>query len=117
MVDVWMKGDGGVLKRRDPGLVFHYPGKQYSALRIGNDKVFIFWKDENWGIDHVEMYDLSKDIGETDNIATANPEKANRMAAQLVAYMREVNAEKPILMKSGKRGAKKGGKAQADAQE
>jgi hypothetical protein len=57
----------------------------------------------------VELYDLAGDIGETRNLAEADPGKAGRMAEQLVAYLKEVNAEKPQFgPPKGKKPAKKG---------
>jgi arylsulfatase A len=109
MVDVWLKGDQGSLKRKEPGLVFHYPSPKgsYSALRIGDDKALAFWKDADWGIDHVELYDLAKDIGEEHNLAAANPEKAQRMAGQLTDFLKSVNAEKPVFGEPRKKGGRK----------
>jgi hypothetical protein len=58
-----------------------------------------------------ELFDLSKDIGEQNNLAEAQPEKAAVMWATLNKYLKDVNAEK--VADFGGIGKKKKAKANA----
>lgn len=58
-----------------------------SAVRIGDFKL-IEWYNAN----HVELYDLSKDLGEHNNLAEAMPEKTAEMLAALHDWRKEINA-------------------------
>lgn len=81
----------GVVKRALPGLVFHRPhfaALSHSAYRVGDFKLVV-----NWKTDGRELFDLAKDIGETNNLAPAMPEKTTELFAQLSTYLKSVNAE------------------------
>jgi hypothetical protein len=43
----------------------------------------------------LELYHLEKDISESENLAQANPEKANDLHARLVAWRSEIRAPMP----------------------
>ena len=58
-----------------------------SAVRIGNYKL-IEW----YNADHVELYDLSKDIGEQNDLSKTLPEKTAEMLAVLHDWRKEINA-------------------------
>jgi uncharacterized sulfatase len=45
--------------------------------------------------DKVELYDLSKDIGERNNLSSEMPDRAARMRASLVEWHKQVNARFP----------------------
>jgi hypothetical protein len=99
-------GDGKV-KRALPGLVFHrphLPALSHSAYRVGDLKLVV-----NWQTADKELFDLSNDIGEANNVAALMPHKTGEMFAQLSAYLKAVNAEtlaeRPLS--KGKKGAKK----------
>jgi hypothetical protein len=47
----------------------------------------------NWQTRDKELFDLSKDIGETKNLAESMPERTNEMFVQLSNYLKSVNAE------------------------
>jgi len=55
-----------------PPLFFHHAGKK--ALRHGDWKITTIESEREW-----ELYDLSKDRGETNNLADKNPEKLNEL--------------------------------------
>jgi hypothetical protein len=45
-----------------------------------------------------ELYDLSVDIGETNNVAAENPEIASRMLAELETWFEEVESERQAII-------------------
>lgn len=96
--DAMLKGDGGAVERRTPGLVFHLPKRvhPHSALRSGDYKAFVYWKNKEWEIRRVELYDLSSDIGEKIDLSARMPDKAKAMAETLTAYLKAANAEPPF---------------------
>lgn len=75
-------------------LYFHYPhyhhSRPASAIRSGDYKL-IEWLED----DSVELYDLASDIGETNNLASTEPEKASQLRDQLSAWRTEVGARMP----------------------
>ncbi|MFM7055505.1 MAG: sulfatase [Planctomycetota bacterium] len=87
-------GRGEVRRARD-FLVFHFPHYQgsdgpQSALLKGTTKLIRFLED-----DHVELYDLAKDIGESTNLATAQPETARQLNTELSGYLAAIDAQMP----------------------
>lgn len=58
-----------------------------SAVRIGDYKLL-----EWYNADHVELYDLSKDIGEQNDLSKKRPEKTAEMLAVLQDWRKEINA-------------------------
>jgi len=88
---------------KDPGarlgrqtLYWHYPhyhsqgATPYSALRDGDFRLIEFFED-----DHVELYDLKKDPGETHDLVAAMPAKARALTAKLHAWRERVGAQLP----------------------
>ena len=77
-------------------MYWHYPhyGNQGSspgsAIREGNWKL-IHWYEN----DSVELYDLSRDVEEKNNLAGAEPEKVRELQQKLEAWLEEVNAKMP----------------------
>jgi len=61
-----------------------------SLIQIGNWKLMEFLEDG-----HLELYDLSNDIGEATNLATKMPEKAKELHDRLLAWRADVNAPMP----------------------
>ena len=57
-------------------------------------------RDGNWMLveyydePKVELYNLSEDIGETKDLASANPERVNSMRAALENWRKSVNAQR-----------------------
>lgn len=58
-----------------------------SAVRLGDYKLL-----EWYNADHVELYDLSKDIGEQNDLSKKMPEKTAEMLAVLHDWKKEINA-------------------------
>jgi arylsulfatase A-like enzyme len=58
-----------------------------SAVRIGNYKLL-----EWYNAGHVELYDLSQDIGELDDLSEKMPEKTAEMLAVLHRWRKDINA-------------------------
>lgn len=88
-----LKGEGGF----DRGPVFwhypHYPnqgGRPAGAVRSGNYKLIEFYDNGE-----VELYDLSKDIGEHQDLAREQPDLANKLKQELERWREEVNASMP----------------------
>lgn len=77
-------------------LYWHYPhygnqgGFPGGATRDGDWKLI-----ENYESGAAELYDLSKDPSETDNLAAREPERAKAMAAALDTWRRDVGAKMP----------------------
>jgi arylsulfatase A len=82
---------GGALKRE--ALYWHYPhyanqgGRPGGAVRAGNYKLIEFYEN-----DRRELYDLSKDVGESRNLIADKPDVAKDLAAKLDAWRKEVGA-------------------------
>jgi len=75
-------------------LFWHYPhysnqgGKPGAAVRLGDYKLIEFFEDST-----VELYDLSKDPGEENNISATKPEKARELLEVLHRWQEEVGAK------------------------
>ncbi|HBJ82524.1 MAG TPA: sulfatase [Verrucomicrobiales bacterium] len=81
----------GKVRRALPGLVFHRPHLAplpHSTIRIGDLKLVV-----NWKTGEKELFDLSKDLGEANNLAATMPEKTGEMFEVLSNYLKSVNAE------------------------
>lgn len=83
-------GGEGTVKRSDDFLVFHryHGGYGHSAVMQGDYKLIAFW---NSG--HVELYNIKKDFGERNDLATENPDKADELFEKLTNYLKKVNPE------------------------
>lgn len=82
------------LKKRT--LYWHYPhysnqgGTPTGAIRQGDFKLIEFYEDQ-----HVELYNLTKDLGEQHNLAGKMPEKTKRMRTDLHRWLKAVDAQMP----------------------
>ncbi len=84
------------------------------AVRMGDWKLIEFFEDGG-----LELYNLREDLGETTNLATANPAKVRQLHDALLAWRKQVNAPVPTELNprfdpkakvgtgSGKKGRKK----------
>lgn len=99
----WPAMDGrsfvGALRGRAGGsrdLFWHYPhyspqlGRPAAAIRNGDDKLILFFEESR-----VELYNLREDIGETKDLAGAQPAKAAAMRRRLEAWLRATGAQIP----------------------
>lgn len=82
-------------------LYFHYPNYAFhrnnrlgGAVRSGSYKLI-----ENFDDGSLELYDLTHDIGETQNLATDKPEVAKRLQNDLRAWRESVGANMPLPVK------------------
>jgi len=86
---------GGSLDRGKP-LFWHYPhygnqgGAPHGVIREGDWKLIEWYEDGS-----LELYNLSKDIGEKENIATQNPDQVKKLFEKLRAWRKDVNAVMP----------------------
>jgi arylsulfatase A-like enzyme len=77
-------------------IYWHYPhyhpggATPYSAIRRGNDKLIEFHEDN-----HVELYNLHDDLGETTDLAAKLPGLAGQLRAQLHQWRDSVGAQMP----------------------
>ena len=86
-------------------LFWHYPhwgnqgGSPGAAIRDGNYKLIEFFGAEDGQVAPVvfELYDLSKDPGEKNNLVTLMPEVGDSLKQKLHAWQREVNASFPLV--------------------
>ncbi|MEZ6136712.1 MAG: sulfatase [Pirellulaceae bacterium] len=88
-------GGEGIVKRQRDELVFHFPHYQsddgpHSAIRLGNLKLIHFYED-----DRVALFDLSKDIGERNDLAQQIPKDARELKGRLDRYLTAINAQLP----------------------
>ena len=79
--------------RAAPHPVLYWRFGQQWAIRKGDFKLVVN------NIDGVgkppALYNLAEDIGESKDLAMANPEKAKELHGKLVAWRKEVNAPMP----------------------
>jgi len=76
-------------------LYFHYPHyyattSPVSAVREGDWKLLEYFEDN-----HVELYNLRDDLGETRDQAAQQPERAARLRERLHTWRKEVGAQLP----------------------
>jgi arylsulfatase A len=92
---------GGPAPGRD-ALFWHYPHHQhyqlggampYAAIRAGDFKLIEFFHDLTQP--KLELYNVRTDIGETTDLATAQPQRVADLRARLHAWQREVGAQQP----------------------
>lgn len=90
-------------------LIFHYPHfinyyeqtirhgyGPYSAMRSGKWKIIYFYDRQIW-----ELYDLSVDISESQNLEKAHPEILRRLANRLKGQLINMKAQHPVYSDSG----------------
>lgn len=88
----------GPIGDADRALFWHYPhygnqgGSPGAAIRVGDYKLIQFFEDN-----HTELYNLREDVGETNNLADAQPDLHATLLRQLHTWQAEVNARQPQL--------------------
>lgn len=88
-----LRGDS--LQQR--ALFWHYPhygnqgGEPCSTIRKGDWKLIYYYEDGR-----SELYNLAKDIGEHGTFNAQYPEKVKELKAELMTWLDEVNARKPL---------------------
>lgn len=84
----------GSIKR--DAIYWHYPhyhqtgGTPHGAIREGDFRLVEFYEDN-----HVELYNLKEDIGETNDLAAALPEKTAALRQKLHDWRQHVDAQMP----------------------
>jgi len=63
-----------------------------AAIRSGNYKLIHFYDPERW-----ELYDLSHDLSERNNLTTKMPEKVQQLSKRLETWLKSVNAKMHTL--------------------
>ncbi len=77
-------------------LYWHYPhyhpggATPYSAIRKGDYRLIEFFEDGK-----IELYHLSEDIGESNDLSAIQPELAGQLQSELQAWRESVNAQYP----------------------
>ena len=87
---VFEKGNDGKLATRDTGFVFHFPAHYtvpITAFRSGDFKLM---RHLNSG--EIKLFNVVKDMGETNDLTKQMPEKTAEMVQQLDAYLQKVGA-------------------------
>ena len=79
----------GDVKRQRPYLIFHeaFDRVAQSALRWGDLKLVKTWKSGK-----LELFDLSKDLSEANDLSAKMPEKTRELDQTLTAFLAEVKA-------------------------
>jgi arylsulfatase A-like enzyme len=92
---------GKVIRPRNE-LYFHWPHYQHqklskpdSTIIDGDYKLHYFWESGEF-----QLFNLSKDIAESNNLAETYPKKAVEMNAKLQQYLRDIKAQLPTRNKS-----------------
>lgn len=80
----------------DRAVYWHYPVYHHdvpkSVIRKGDYKLI-----ENLVDGSLELYNLTADIGESENLAASQPEKVSELHGLLIKWRQDVSARKPIL--------------------
>jgi len=87
---VFENGNNGKLATRDTGFIFHFPAHYtvpITAFRSGDFKLM---RHLNSG--ELKLFNVVKDMGETNDLAEKMPEKTTVMVRQLDAYLQKVGA-------------------------
>lgn len=88
-------GEGQVRRSREE-LVFHFPHYQgdapHSAILLGDLKLMHFYED-----DRDALFDLSKDIGERNDLSSKSPAEAKQLRERLMKYLADVDAQMPTV--------------------
>ena len=95
-VPLLMNGGTGTVKRPREEFVVHFPHYDKdqigpaSALILGNYKLIRAYENSA-----LYLFDLSKDLGERNDLAKQMPEKASELDQRLTDYLKAVNAQMP----------------------
>ncbi len=89
--------------RREEAMYWHYPhfsnqlGKPAAAMRSGDWKLILHYEDQS-----LELYNLSEDLSESQNLAEKHPDKTKELYRQLFNWLQETQANLPIDRATGK---------------
>ena len=90
-----LSGGKGMVERPREELVFHFPHYQsgdgpHSAILLDDYKLIKLYET-----DKLHLFDLSKDIGEENDLAGRKPEVVTKLHDRLNAYLASVDAQMP----------------------
>ena len=92
-------GDGSAAVKR-PGdfLVFHWPHYQHEKHSTPDTTILADgWKLHYWWeTGNVELYHLDRDLGETKDLASEQPERAAAMKTMLTNHLAAIHAQLPV---------------------
>ena len=84
------KGNKGKLAKRDTGFVFHFPAFYTIPITSYRDGDFKLMRHLNTG--ETKLFNVAKDMGETNELSKSMPEKKAAMVRKLDAYLKKVGA-------------------------
>ena len=86
--------DGVGRVERPTDALFHhrYASYLHSSIRVGDYKLLKFWSNSSNHKAGVELYDLSKDLGEMTDLTQQLSGKAKELEAMLMGYIEKVDA-------------------------
>jgi len=97
----------GRVTREPDALIFHRPGREFSALRQGDYKLLLFWRPDGT-VRSRELYRFDPDPREEGrDRAAEHPERADALQRLLLTYLKSVHAETPEAGRAEKAAKKK----------
>jgi len=91
LCSVFENGNNGRVRRGEEALIFHFPWyneEPESAIRLGNYKLI-----KNLDTRKLWLFNLAKDIEESNNLLHSMPEKTEELHRKLRDYLKAVDAE------------------------
>lgn len=85
-------GNEGELAQRDTGLVFHFPAHYTVPITSYRDGDYKLMRHLNTG--EIKLFNVARDMGESNELSKSMPEKAADMVRKLDAYLEKVGAWK-----------------------
>ena len=101
LVSVFENGNAGKVIRNTEALIFHFPwfsGEPESAIRLGDYKLI-----KNIDSKQTWLFDVSKDIEESNDLSNAMPSKANELEKLLSNYLEKHDAENVMDFRTKRR--------------
>ena len=78
-----------------PNYAFHRSNRLGGAIRVGDEKLIERFDDGS-----LELYDLSRDIGEQENLAEKRPQRAAELQRKLAKWRQRCGAAMPSRVKT-----------------
>ena len=69
----------------------------FNAMHVRKWKIIYFYDRERW-----ELYDLSADVGERNDLAQRHPERLRELARTFAQRLEEMGAQYPTVSATGK---------------
>ena len=101
LLSVFENGNAGKVIRNTEALIFHFPwfsGEPESAIRLGDYKLI-----KNIDTRQTWLFDVDKDIEESNDLSDAMPAKVNELEKILSNYLEEHNAENVMDFRTKRR--------------